>query len=78
MYKTREANAQYMREWRAGKRRLHDRVELLARVEQMERALQQIRVLSNYPGKERSTFTRLAEARRKINKLACDALREEG
>lgn len=42
------------------------------------RALEQIRALSNYPGKGRSTFADLADARRKINKLACDALREEG
>jgi len=46
-------------------------------IEELKAVLEQIRGLSNYPGKGRSTFADLAAARRKINKLACDALREE-
>lgn len=52
-------------------------VRLERRLKKLERALEQIRALSNYPGKGRSNFVELAGARRKINKLACDALREE-
>lgn len=52
--------------------------KLAKRLKKVEHALEHIRVLSNYPGKGRSNFAVLAAARRKINKLACDALREEG
>lgn len=51
--------------------------KLAKRLKKVEHVLEHIRALSNYPGKGRSTFAGLATARRKINKLACDALREE-
>jgi plasmid stabilization system protein ParE len=54
-----------------------NQVRVEHRLKKLERALEQIRALSNYPGKGRSDFTELVGARRKINKLACDALREE-
>jgi hypothetical protein len=52
--------------------------QLAKRLKKVEHALEQICALSNYPGKGRSDFAELVGARRKINKLACDALREEG
>lgn len=78
MYRTREENARYMREYRAGKRRRQDAAALSAHLSKMESALQQIRALNNYPGEGRINFGDLARVRREINKLACDALREEG
>ena len=57
--------------------RAGNQVRMERRLRKLEHALEQIRALSNYPGKGKSTFADLAAARRKINKLACDALREE-
>jgi hypothetical protein len=50
-------------------------VRMEQRLRQMESALTEIRELSNYPGKGRSRFADLALMRKKVNKLAGDALR---